>query len=66
MTDQLTQANFFTTIQLDNETIAVEAYREGDHYRANISGGWWTATGNTVKAAISAVTNSYEREAEWT
>ena len=58
------QTNFFDIVTGDNETIPVTVSREGDHYRADISGGWWTATGKTEQAAVSAVVGKYENEHE--
>jgi hypothetical protein len=58
------QTNFFNIVTNDNETIPVSVYREGDHYRADISGGWWTVTGPTEKAAVKAVVERYRMEHE--
>ena len=59
------QTNFFDIVTSDNETIPVTVYREGDHYRADISGGWWTARGVTEKNAVSAVVIKYENEQDY-
>lgn len=41
----------------------ITIYREGDHYRACIANGWWTATGKTLADAIARVKRLYWKEA---
>lgn len=48
------------------DTIQVTVWKEDDHYRALIAGGWWMATGKTEKEAIKKVVENYEKEKERT
>ena len=56
------QTNFFDKVTVDG--LAVVVSREGDEYRADILGGWWTAVGKTRDAAVRAVVGKYEAEIE--
>lgn len=47
----------------DGTVIYGKVYQmQNGRWRANISGGWWTATGRTKKEAIARVKKAYERE----
>lgn len=56
------QTNFFDLIGTDENSIEVSVFDEGDHYRATIAGGWWSARGKTKSEAVKNVLAAYEKE----
>lgn len=56
------QTDFFDKIDGHDKPITVSVFEEGDHYRATICGGWWTACGKTEKEAVGKVVAAYENE----
>jgi len=45
--------------------VEIKVYQEGDHYCAEMCGGWWSAIGKTEKDAIKKVKDRFMKEQEY-